>query len=172
MPELLVEHLSKQYPTRDQPLLVLQDVSFEMSPGDNVAIVGPSGSGKSTLLQIIGTLDRPTSGQVRLNGQNPFALADRELAAFRNQKIGFVFQDHHLLPQLSAIENVLVPTLAKQKPGQDVCKRAVELLERAGAPRCRVVQAGVSGFAASSRASRTTRITSSSMSSAPSIHCR
>ncbi len=132
MPELLVEHLSKQYPTRDQPLLVLQDVSFEMSPGDNVAIVGPSGSGKSTLLQIIGTLDRPTSGQVRLNGQNPFALADRELAAFRNQKIGFVFQDHHLLPQLSAIENVLVPTLAKQKPGQDVCKRAVELLERVG----------------------------------------
>lgn len=132
MPELVVEHLSKQYPTRDQPLSVLRDVSLEMSLGDNLAIIGPSGSGKSTLLQIIGTLDRPTSGQVRLGGQNPFALPDWDLAAFRNQKIGFVFQDHHLLPQLSAIENVLVPTLARQKPSEEVCSRATELLDRVG----------------------------------------
>jgi lipoprotein-releasing system ATP-binding protein len=132
MSELVVEHLSKQYPTRDEPLRVLRDVSLQMSLGENLAIVGPSGSGKSTLLQIIGTLDRPTSGQVRLGGQNPFALPDWDLAAFRNQKIGFVFQDHYLLPQLSAVENVLVPTLAKRKPSQEVCRRASELLDRVG----------------------------------------
>lgn len=132
MSELVVEHLSKQYPTRGEPLSVLRDVSLQMSLGENLAIVGPSGSGKSTLLQIIGTLDRPTSGQVRLGGQNPFALPDWDLAVFRNQEIGFVFQDHHLLPQLSALENVLVPTLAKHKPSHDICHRATELLERVG----------------------------------------
>ncbi len=87
-----------------------------MNAGENLAIVGPSGCGKSTLLYILGTLDTPTSGSVELNQVNPFALAPLDLAKFRNQSIGFVFQDHHLLPQLSVIENVLIPAMATGKP--------------------------------------------------------
>ena len=132
MPDLIVEHLTKRFATRDKPLSILNDISLEMSLGDNLAIVGPSGSGKSTLLHIIGTLDRPSSGQVRLQEQDPFSLAEGELAAFRNQKIGFVFQDHHLLPQLSAVENVLVPTLATQRASTELVHRAERLLDRVG----------------------------------------
>jgi lipoprotein-releasing system ATP-binding protein len=132
MADLAVEHLSKSYPTPGEPLVVLHDVSLEMSLGDNLAIVGPSGSGKSTLLQIIGTLDRPTSGRVRLEGQDPFELPERDLARFRNQRVGFVFQDHHLLPQLTAWENVLVPTLAEGRSDGAVVERAEQLLARVG----------------------------------------
>jgi lipoprotein-releasing system ATP-binding protein len=132
MADLVVEQLSKSYPTPGDPLVVLQDVSLEMSLGDNLAIVGPSGSGKSTLLHIIGTLDRPTSGHVRLQEQDPFQLSDRELARFRNQRVGFVFQDHHLLPQLTAWENVLVPTLADGSSSGEVVERAEQLLARVG----------------------------------------
>jgi ABC-type lipoprotein export system ATPase subunit len=92
---------------------VLDGVSLEVSRGETLAIVGPSGSGKSTLLQIIGTLDRPTSGEVLLDGNNLATLDDLQLAAVRNRQIGFVFQSHYLLPQCSVIENVLVPTLAR-----------------------------------------------------------
>ena len=132
MSDLVVEHVSKSYPTPSEPLVVLDDVSLTMSRGDNLAIVGPSGSGKSTLLQIIGTLDRPTSGQVRLQDQDPFQLSEPDLARFRNERIGFVFQDHHLLPQLTAWENVLVPSLAQGAANEIVVERTEQLLARVG----------------------------------------
>ena len=109
---LRVDHLHKDYPTRSGPLCVLRDVVLELHSGEALAVMGPSGSGKSTLLHILGTLDQPTSGMVTLDGENPFRLSERALADFRNRAIGFIFQDHHLLPQCSVLENVLVPTLA------------------------------------------------------------
>ena len=129
---LLVQNLGKDYPTRSGPLTVLRGVGLEMKRGDALAVMGPSGSGKSTLLHILGTLDRPTSGTVRLDGQDPFALAERVLADFRNRHIGFVFQDHHLLPQCSVLENVLVPTLVSQGDPADFQAFARKLLERVG----------------------------------------
>jgi lipoprotein-releasing system ATP-binding protein len=132
MPELIVEHVAKEFPTRAQALVVLRDASLNLSPGENVAIVGPSGSGKSTLLHILGTLDRPTSGTVRLRGQDPFALDARELAKFRSHNVGFVFQEHHLLPQLTVLENVLVPALADGTPNAATIARAKDLLARVG----------------------------------------
>jgi ABC-type lipoprotein export system ATPase subunit len=115
-------------------LTVLNDVSLEVAPGESLAIVGPSGSGKSTLLQIIGTLDRPTSGSVALNGQDLGTLDDQQLAAVRNRQIGFVFQSHYLLPQCTVLENVLVPTLAGPEVAarDGVGKRAERLLKRVG----------------------------------------
>src|SRR5580765_6062406 len=109
---LSVNHLCKDFPTRSGPLPVLRDISFSLNAGDALAVMGPSGSGKSTLLHILGTLDQPTSGNILLEGRDPFALPERELADFRNRHIGFVFQDHYLLPQCSVLENVLIPTLA------------------------------------------------------------
>jgi len=132
MSGLIVDSIAKQFPTRTEPLIVLRDASFRLSAGGNVAILGPSGSGKSTLLHILGTLDRPTSGSVTLDGENPFTLDDRQLARFRNRHIGFVFQDHHLLPQLSALENVLVPTVADGRPDTSLVQRARDLLQRVG----------------------------------------
>lgn len=130
--ELTVTDLSKSFPTADEPLQVLKNLSLELNGGDSVAIVGPSGSGKSTLLQILGTLDHPDSGQVMIDGVDPFKLDEKKLAAFRNQKIGFVFQDHHLLPQLTVIENVLIPTIADGKPSKDDLQRATELIDSIG----------------------------------------
>src|SRR5204862_1691529 len=106
-----VTHLSKEYPTARGPLPVLSDVSFALSPGDAAAIMGPSGSGKSSLLYILGALEPPSSGTVTLDGRNPFQLQPVELAAFRNKAVGFVFQDHCLLPQCTVLETVLIPTL-------------------------------------------------------------
>src|SRR6187401_3423479 len=127
MPDLVASGVTKSFPTRGEPLVVLRDCSLELSAGQNSAIIGPSGSGKSTLLHILGTLDAPTSGSVTLGGEDPFALGERQLAHFRNRSIGFVFQDHHLLPQLTVLENVLVPALAEGTPGRDVVARAREL---------------------------------------------
>jgi lipoprotein-releasing system ATP-binding protein len=127
---LVVENLAKDYPTRGDPLPVLRGVSFTLARGQALAVMGPSGSGKSTLLHILGTLDRPTSGRVRLEDTDPFALSDRALADFRNRKIGFVFQDHHLLPQCSVLENVLLPTLVGSEDREKVRARALSLLER------------------------------------------
>jgi lipoprotein-releasing system ATP-binding protein len=132
MAELVVEHLSKEFPTRGEPLVVLRDVSLALSGGQNAAILGPSGSGKSTLLFIIGTLDSPSDGSVRLGGVDPFGLVETQLAEFRNRHVGFVFQDHYLLPQLTVLENVLVPAMADGTPASDCVERAKYLLGRVG----------------------------------------
>jgi lipoprotein-releasing system ATP-binding protein len=112
MPDLLVENVTKEFPTRGEPLVVLKGASLSLSAGETLAILGPSGSGKSTLLYIIGTLDRATSGRIELQGHDITRLAEPQLADFRNRRIGFVFQEHYLLPQCSVLENVLVPTIA------------------------------------------------------------
>jgi ABC-type lipoprotein export system ATPase subunit len=113
---------------------VLADISFEVARGETLAIVGPSGSGKSTLLNLIGTLDRPSSGKVILNGQDLSQLNDNQLATVRNHEIGFVFQAHHLLPQCNVLENVLVPTLAGKNDSarREAPGRAARLLKRVG----------------------------------------
>ncbi len=124
--------LRKVYPTLTEEIVVLESVSFSMHAGENLAIVGPSGSGKSTLLQILGTLDAPTSGTVRIGGQDPYQLNENQQARFRNERIGFIFQDHHLLPQWNVLENTLLPALATGKPTIEIRKRAITLLERVG----------------------------------------
>ncbi|TWU62793.1 MULTISPECIES: ABC transporter ATP-binding protein [Crateriforma] len=130
--ELVVRDLCKSYPTPSGPLHVLKDLSMRLDAGQSVAVVGPSGSGKSTLLQILGTLDRPDSGEFLIAGRAPLELSPRPLAAFRNQNIGFVFQDHHLLPHLNVIENVLVPTLAAGRVDDTRQTKAIELLDAVG----------------------------------------
>jgi lipoprotein-releasing system ATP-binding protein len=130
--ELVVENIVKEYPTPAEPLRVLSGVTFSMQRGENLAIVGPSGSGKSTLLSILGTLEPPTSGSVRLAGEDPFALQEGALAEFRRRRIGFVFQDHHLLPQCNVLENVLVPFLADGAATADNQQLAADLLTRVG----------------------------------------
>jgi lipoprotein-releasing system ATP-binding protein len=129
---LQVRDLSKDYPTRNGPLSILRGVQLELHKAAALAVMGPSGSGKSTLLHVVGTLDRPTSGTVRLEGQDPFALSERQLADFRNRHIGFVFQDHHLLPQCSVLENVLIPTLVAPDSRPETEKWARELIDRVG----------------------------------------
>ena len=114
-PLLELRNVTKRY----DALSILAGISLAVSHGETLAIVGPSGSGKSTLLQIIGTLDRATSGEVLLNGNNLAALDDVQLAEVRNQQLGFVFQSHYLLPQCTVIENVLVPTLARSRRGDE-----------------------------------------------------
>ena len=128
---LKVENVSKSYSAPRGTLEILSDVSFSLSRGDAVSIMGASGSGKSTLLYVLGALEPPTTGSVTLNGQNPFQLSPRQLAAFRNKEIGFVFQDHCLLPQCSVIENVLTPTLVSEA-NQNHGERARGLLEQVG----------------------------------------
>jgi lipoprotein-releasing system ATP-binding protein len=131
---LQVSNVSKQFPTPRGPLEVLSDVTLSLKPGDAAAITGPSGSGKSSLLYILGALEPPSSGTVTLGGRDPFALSADGLADFRNAEIGFVFQDHCLLPQCSVLENVLVPTLVGACAGSsdDVQSRARSLIEHVG----------------------------------------
>ena len=109
---LQADAIHMQYPTPTGSRTVLRDISLTLDAGESATVMGPSGSGKSTLLNILGTLDTPTAGRITIDGCDPSTLAEHELAAFRNHRIGFVFQDHHLLPQLTALENVLLPTLA------------------------------------------------------------
>ena len=128
---LEVSKVAKEYPTPRGPLTVLSGISLSLQRGDAVAITGPSGAGKSTLLYILGTLEQPTAGKVTLDGRDPFELAEKDVAAFRNQSIGFIFQDHCLLPQCSVLENVLIPTLvANDHAGYP--ERAHALLDRVG----------------------------------------
>jgi len=129
---LEVSQLCKDYPTRTGPLSVLRQVNLGLAAGQSLAIMGPSGSGKSTLLHILGTLDRPSSGMVLIDGKDPFQLTEPELADFRNRHIGFVFQDHHLLPQCSVLENVLIPTLVNSAAKQNAEQWARQLLDRVG----------------------------------------
>ncbi len=128
---LELANLTKEYATPRGPLPILSDVNLSFQRGDAVAITGPSGSGKSTLLYIVGALDPPTAGTVKLDNQNPFNLSEPAMAAFRNQRIGFVFQDHCLLPQCSVLENVLAPTLVGGSNG-DYVERARKLLAQVG----------------------------------------
>ena len=130
--ELVVSNLAKSFPTAGDPLPVLENVSLHLTGGESLAVVGPSGSGKSTLLQILGTLDHPDTGSILIDQIDPFNLDENALARFRNRHIGFVFQDHHLLPQLNVMENVLVPTLASGKPDQHDMDHARELIEAVG----------------------------------------
>ena len=128
---LVATDVRKEYPGPEGSVRVLDGVSLTRAPGESLCIMGPSGSGKSTLLAILGALESPTSGSVTLAGEDPSRLSERDLAAFRNRRVGFVFQDHCLLPQLSALENVLVPTLvAAQDAGAPA--RAKGLLESVG----------------------------------------
>ena len=128
---LKVENVSKEYPTPREPLKIISNISLTLERGDAVSIMGPSGSGKSTLLYIMGALEPPTSGSVTLDGRNPFQLKEKELAAFRNKEIGFIFQDHCLLPQCSVLENVLTPTIVSESAG-NAAQRARQLLTQVG----------------------------------------
>jgi lipoprotein-releasing system ATP-binding protein len=128
---LTLSAISKTYPTAAGPLLVLDNVSLTLESGEAAAITGPSGSGKSTLLYVAGALEPPTAGAVDLDGMNPYTLAAEPQARFRNREVGFVFQDHCLLPQLTVLENVLVPTLVGDHDA-DAADRARVLLAAVG----------------------------------------
>jgi len=133
-PALVVSGVSKTYPTPRGELPILHDVSLTLDRGESAAIMGPSGSGKSTLLYILGALEPPTAGTVMLEGRNPYLLGERQQAALRNNCIGFVFQDHSLLPQCSVLENVLAPTLVAPASNGDRNddRRARDLLDAVG----------------------------------------
>jgi lipoprotein-releasing system ATP-binding protein len=127
-----IRDLRKVYAMGELSLEALSGVSFTVQRGESVAIVGDSGSGKSTLLHIVGALDSPTSGEVRVGGLNPFQGTDHQVSLFRNQHVGFVFQHNNLLPEFSALENVVMPGLISGKNSAQVYRRAQLLLERVG----------------------------------------
>jgi len=132
---LKAESIVKSYASKGSDpsqLIVLNDVHFEVKPGESVAIMGPSGSGKSTLLHILGGLDRPNHGDVFFKGKPLSSYNSEELAHWRNQEVGFVFQFHHLLPEFTAIENVMIPALIHQNDSTEIQNRAKRLLERVG----------------------------------------
>jgi lipoprotein-releasing system ATP-binding protein len=132
MPELLeAKNISKSYLTPRGPLPILNNVTLSLASGEGIAIIGPSGTGKSTLLYILGALDPPTSGEVTLDGRNPFTLSDKEVSEFRNRDVGFVFQDHCLLPQCTVLENVLIPAMVGTR-ADDAEQRAKRLLDQVG----------------------------------------
>lgn len=146
MTTLHVRNLCKVFQSSAETLRVLDGINLDLAAGENLAIVGPSGCGKSTLLYILGTLDEPTSGTVQLGEVDPFKLSATALADFRNASIGFVFQDHHLLPQLSVLENVLVPAMAHGRPTAQSVERAEQLIAEVGlAERSRHLPGQLSG---------------------------
>jgi len=120
-----IQNLTKKF----GELTVVSDVSLQISQREVVSIVGPSGAGKTTLLQIAGTLDTPTAGQIRICGENPFVLSNKKISAFRNEKLGFVFQFHHLLPEFSAVENVMLPALIGKKSSAEAQSEAMKWLD-------------------------------------------
>ena len=129
---LRISKICKSFEHIHHTVSVLQDVSFETVQCQSLVMTGPSGSGKSTLRHLIGALDKPSSGEIEINGTSLLNLSELELAKFRNQMIGFVFQDHHLLPQYSVLENVLIPTMAFKHMSPNSQKRAIDLLEKIG----------------------------------------
>jgi lipoprotein-releasing system ATP-binding protein len=129
---LKLSDVHKTFGSGERIVRVLNGITLELRGGQSLAVMGPSGSGKSTLLHLIGTLDQPTSGTIEINGKNPFALSEPDLAEFRNQGMGFVFQDHHLLPQYSVLENAMLPALAFKRNSADPQSRALSLLKRVG----------------------------------------
>lgn len=129
---LIVSHISKAYPVRSGWLPILRDCSFELESGQSLSVVGPSGSGKSTLLSILGTLEPASSGLVCLDNIQILSLSEKELPKFRRHKIGFVFQEHHLLPQCTSLENVLIPFLAEGRIAKEQHDRALFLLKHIG----------------------------------------
>jgi len=131
-PALEVTGLRKSYPTPTGPLEVLSGVDLALEAGTMTALLGASGAGKSTLLHCIGSLDRPDAGLVRIGGRDLFAFDGAELARFRSRTLGFVFQFHHLLPEFSALENVMMPGWLARRPDGEVKKAAEEALERVG----------------------------------------
>ena len=146
MAQLNVAGLCKTFSDGSQTVEVLNDVNLQLNSGDNLSIVGPSGCGKSTLLYILGTLDQPTTGTVQLGETSPFDLNAGELAKFRNESVGFVFQDHHLLPQLTVLENVTLPAVAQGKVDKQLVERAEQLIDTVGlADRVSHVPAQLSG---------------------------
>ncbi len=128
---LKAENITKSFSNGQRILTVLRGIDFELPEGEIVTIMGPSGSGKSTLLNILGTLDKPTAGDLKINDLDISRLRDRELADLRNRTIGFVFQFHHLLPEFSALENILIPSLIPRK-NSNLADRALELLDYVG----------------------------------------
>ena len=133
MPFLETEHLEKSYFLGKLPVPILKGIDLAIEIGERVAVVGPSGVGKSTLLHLLGTLDKPTGGEVRLDGKTFSAMTPEELANLRNREIGFVFQFHHLLPEFTALENVLMPALMNSRDNREAAeKRAAELLTKVG----------------------------------------
>jgi lipoprotein-releasing system ATP-binding protein len=131
-PLVRVEGLRKSFAVGERSIEVLRGIDLEVAPGDRLAIVGQSGVGKSTLLHVLGTLDHPTAGRVSFRGEDVFAKGSDELARFRNHCLGFVFQFHHLLPEFSALENVMMPGLLRGLPFESVRARAREILEEVG----------------------------------------
>jgi lipoprotein-releasing system ATP-binding protein len=129
-----VRQLSKTYETPGENIRVLTDLDLSVAAGETAAIIGPSGCGKSTLLNLLGALDRPSSGTIRIGDQDISTLSEEQAAAFRNHSLGFIFQQQHLLPQLTVLENVLVPRLAGdwQEPAAETEQRARQLLEKVG----------------------------------------
>jgi lipoprotein-releasing system ATP-binding protein len=127
-----IKQLKKTYFGPQDQVEVLKDLDLEVARGETVAVVGASGVGKSTLLHIVGALDRPTSGRVMVGGRDIFQMDEASLAAFRNRQVGFVFQFHHLLPEFSALENVMMPALIARQDRAQAQKRAMELLDEVG----------------------------------------
>jgi lipoprotein-releasing system ATP-binding protein len=131
-PLVELDDLTKRFVHRGEELTVLEHLNLDVYGGDRIAIMGPSGAGKSTLLQVMGTLDEPTSGQLRFDGEAIFERSSDEVAEFRNREVGFVFQFHHLLPEFTALENVMMPGMIARMPRDEVESRAEHLLEMVG----------------------------------------
>jgi lipoprotein-releasing system ATP-binding protein len=130
--EIKVQNLSKSYKQGPRVVEALRGIDLAFGPGESVAVVGASGAGKTTFIHILGTIDRPSSGKVLYDGQDVFAMADRDLARFRNRTVGFVFQFHHLLPEFTALENTMLPALIQGIRKQDANRRAEEILDQVG----------------------------------------
>ncbi|HEX9242104.1 MAG TPA: ABC transporter ATP-binding protein [Anaeromyxobacter sp.] len=131
-PFVSIEGLVKTYLMADRRLEVLRGLDLEIAEGELVALTGPSGAGKSTFLHLLGTLDVPTRGRIRFDGEDPFERGEEDLASFRNETVGFVFQSHHLLPEFTALENVMMPALIRRMARGDARRKAGAMLERVG----------------------------------------